>query len=137
MLTPSQFSQLAAVSWHGPAATIQASASTCLLPGGYLHTIYSACYTVAGKQYHSHIGEESACPFTAIRFALLRAWKGWALTSEQLHAGSAVATSAEALFAGAAPAQEVCRACGFGRTAEGFCECGPTTTVQLAATHAA
>lgn len=71
MLTPLHFSQLAAAAWSGPAATVQASASTCLLTGGFLSVYYSVTYTVGGVMFSSLAC--CACPFQAVAAAVAAA----------------------------------------------------------------
>ena len=105
MFTPTQFAQLTAAAWAGPTATIQSSASTCLLPCGYTSLIYTAYYTVSGVQF----GTKPAawgCPFAAIQSALDEAASAGVLSMGGIVAGTAVLAAAAAGFANAPATQE-------------------------------
>ncbi|MFD2787373.1 hypothetical protein [Hymenobacter rubripertinctus] len=71
MFTPQQFSQLAAAAWSGPAAIVQASASSCLLAQSHLAVYYSVTYTAAGVMFMSPVC--GTCPFEAVAAAIAAA----------------------------------------------------------------
>ena len=100
MFTPQQFHQLAAAAWSGPAAIIQISAYTCQLAGGKVATHYSACYTVAGVQFHSSSASATdVCPFAAVQQALDLTAGAGVLSVAAIVAGTAHLAAAAAAFA--------------------------------------
>ncbi|WP_019949625.1 hypothetical protein [Hymenobacter aerophilus] len=71
MFTPQQFSQFAAAAWSGPAAIVQASASSCLLAQGHLAVYYSVTYSVGGAMFMGPVC--GTCPFEAVAAAIAAA----------------------------------------------------------------
>lgn len=164
MFTPLQFSQLAASAWPGPSASRFATITHYSNEAGdYTTTSYSVSYHPSGATgtcYHA----AEPCPFAAVRVALLQAWKGFAISAEQLHSGNDAVTAAEQVFsnaqarqepavcaalpaaaprffsfAPAAPAPIRCAACGCDSTADPFgvgCDCVWATMRQPAPVHA-
>lgn len=161
MFTPLQFSQLAASAWPGPSASRFATiAHYSNEAGDYTTTSYSVSYHPHGATGPCYQAMEP-CPFAAVRFALLRAWKNHVLSAEQLHAGNEVVTAAEQAFSNApvpqgptvcasypaaaprfftaAPAAIRCAACGCDSTTDPFrvgCDCVWAALRQPVSAHA-
>jgi len=129
MLTPTQFSHIAAAAWFGPAVNTQTQASTCTLASGFVSESFSVYYVVAapGKaMYYSPVG--CTCPFAAVLAAIDAAWVAGAISGRQVEQAQAVVAGARLVFEGAptpppaAPAP-TCAACGEGRDFFGECGC--------------
>ncbi|TYZ12627.1 hypothetical protein FY528_04850 [Hymenobacter lutimineralis] len=94
MLTPLQFSQLAAAAWAGPASIVQATISTCQLFSGHLITYYTVSYTSGGAVFLSPLC--STCPFQAVAAAVAAAAAAGVPVCRH-HAQRAIARTAAAL----------------------------------------
>ncbi|WP_157780980.1 hypothetical protein [Hymenobacter sedentarius] len=132
MLTPFQFSQLAATAWCGPALTCHfASVQRYVASSGYITETYHVSYHAGEGQQHVYQAG-APCPFVAILQAVAAFAERCTVpllgATVQGHAARIVSAAEQAFSGAPAPApvpvpEVVCAECGEGRDAFGQCRC--------------
>ena len=145
MLTPFQFSQLAATAWSGPALTCHfASVQRYVATSGYTTETYHVSYHAGEGQEHVYQAG-APCPFEAVIKAVAAFAERCTVpllgSAVQGHAARIVSAAEQAFSGAPTPApvlvpEVVCAVCSEGRDALGQCRCCYSPAPQLVASAA-
>jgi hypothetical protein len=145
MLTPFQFSQLAATAWCGPALTCHfAGVQRYVASSGHTTETYQVSYHAGATQEQVYQGS-SPCPFEAILQAVAAFAQRCTVpllgATVQGHAARVVSAAEQAFSGAPTPApvlvpEVVCAVCSEGRDAFGHCGCCYVPAPQLVASAA-